>query len=268
VAARHEDGLPLEIVQEPNVGLSHARNAAVARVRGDFILWTDDDVRVDRQWVAAYERAIRRCPDGAVFGGVIRPRFDEDPPRWLNEALPVCEAAFAIRSVPGGDSSRIASGDGYPFGANYAIRSEEQRRHLYDPELGRQPGRLIGGEEETVIESILAAGAAGYWVPDAVVEHVIGPDRMSVEYLRAYYEGQGFVRARKSADRGKSLLSRFGELAVKELRYRFAKRREPSPVWVGALIEAAETRGVIAGRLASRSRRRPVSESAAEATCR
>ena len=70
------DRLPLTIVREARQGLSHARNAAVQQCSGEYILWTDDDVRVDRGWLSAYVRAIDAFPQASLFGGPITPRFE------------------------------------------------------------------------------------------------------------------------------------------------------------------------------------------------
>ncbi len=48
VIARHAAHLPIRRLVEPRPGLSHSRNCAVAAARGDLLVWTDDDVLVDR----------------------------------------------------------------------------------------------------------------------------------------------------------------------------------------------------------------------------
>src|SRR5262249_4742997 len=62
---RHGAFLPLRRVFEPRLGHCHARNAAVSAARGDLLLWTDDDVLVDPEWLACYARAADRWPDAA-----------------------------------------------------------------------------------------------------------------------------------------------------------------------------------------------------------
>jgi len=47
-------------------GFARARNRAVDFAEGDYVVWTDDDVVVDRGWLAAYVEAFRRRPE-AVF---------------------------------------------------------------------------------------------------------------------------------------------------------------------------------------------------------
>lgn len=67
--------LPLQRLFEPTPGRSHARNTAVAHAQGDLMLWTDDDVPVDPQWLAAYVEAAKKVPDAAFFGVRIAPGF-------------------------------------------------------------------------------------------------------------------------------------------------------------------------------------------------
>jgi len=59
VVRRYAGRLPLRIVREEIPGLSNARNRGVAEARGDYICWTDDDVRLDPNWLAAYAAALR-----------------------------------------------------------------------------------------------------------------------------------------------------------------------------------------------------------------
>src|SRR5512134_131488 len=56
VAAGFRRRLPLRYLVEPTPGKSNACNLAVREARGDYILWTDDDVLVSPQWLAAYCR--------------------------------------------------------------------------------------------------------------------------------------------------------------------------------------------------------------------
>jgi glucosyl-dolichyl phosphate glucuronosyltransferase len=67
--------LSLRAVFEPVAGVSNARNRVLSEAAGEYILWTDDDVLVDRDWIRAYAAAFRASPDAALFGGPIEPWF-------------------------------------------------------------------------------------------------------------------------------------------------------------------------------------------------
>lgn len=186
VLDRFASRLPLRRAVEPTLGLSNARNTAVAAAAGDYIVWTDDDVLVDPGWLRAYERAIDRWPDAAVLGGPIRAQFEGTPPTWLRDVLDEVADAFAVRDL--GDASSPLDGKArFPYGANYVVRTREQRRFLYDSTLGRRGLGGVLGEETAVVRAILSAGALGRWVPDATVSHWVPTERQTVAYLRRYY---------------------------------------------------------------------------------
>ena len=119
-----QDRLPVRRVFEPRPGLSHARNRAIAEATGDYILWTDDDVTVCRDWLVVYTDAFRRWPDAAVFGGPIQPWFDGTPPAWLRQVYPTIAGVYAARdSWNGADSVRAAAR--HPMGCQ--LRHPRQR---------------------------------------------------------------------------------------------------------------------------------------------
>ena len=75
VLDRHAGHLPLRRLVESKPGKANAANRAAAEARGELILWTDDDVLVDRGWLAAYAGAAARwlCLGAAAgFVSVIR----------------------------------------------------------------------------------------------------------------------------------------------------------------------------------------------------
>ena len=65
--------LPLRYVHEPNLGLSNARNRAIRERRSDWVLFTDDDVILDRNWLAGFLESRRRHPMAGAIGGRVDP---------------------------------------------------------------------------------------------------------------------------------------------------------------------------------------------------
>ncbi len=194
VVEAHAGSLPLRMMQELKAGLSNARNRAVDLALGSYLIWTDDDVSVDRDWLTAYLDAFRRHPNGAVFGGKILPDFESSPPSWLAQSICELEPMLARRDF-GDEELPLSNLTGVlPFGANYAVKKREQNRFRYDAKLGAGPGRSRVGEESQVIKSILHAGGSGYWVPGAVVWHRIPRERQTLRYVLSYYMGHGETR--------------------------------------------------------------------------
>jgi glucosyl-dolichyl phosphate glucuronosyltransferase len=181
--------IPVRRVLEPETGLSHARNAAVREARGEYILWTDDDVLVAPEWLEAYLAAFERWPSASVFGGPVDPEFLEDPPQWLSAAWPLLGTAYAVIDL--GPSEEALDMERLPYGANMAFRLSRQRQISYDSRFGHHRMGKIGGEETRVMRELLASGESGRWVPAARLKHLIPADRQTEEYLRSYYTGRG-----------------------------------------------------------------------------
>lgn len=248
VLARHALHLPLRRLVEPKPGLSNARNCAVAAATGEYVLWTDDDVLVDPDWLRAYHRAFTRWPDAAVFGGRIEPWFAGRPPAWLVQVFPRVCCAFAARDL--GGEPRPLDRDLLPFGANMAVRTEELRRRPFDPRLGVRPGSRIGGEETTLAAAILEAGGTGWWVPDARVRHYIPEQRQSIGYLRSFFYGGGQLWGRELKPSSTSRL--FGRprwllrrAVESEVRYRVKRWTARPSSWIEDLIAASTAWGAL-----------------------
>src|SRR5438105_3257885 len=58
IIAKHADALPIRRLLETKQGLSNARNCALENMRGELLIWTDDDVLVDEGWLRAYVDAV------------------------------------------------------------------------------------------------------------------------------------------------------------------------------------------------------------------
>ncbi len=193
VIAKHGDKLPLKRLFEPKAGLSNARNCGLAAATGDLILWTDDDVLVDRGWLAAYCEAAARWPQAAYFGGNIEPWFEREPARWIVENPKL--SPFAERQL--GSDVRVMNEDEYPFGANMAFRRGVLQRSAFDPQLGRVGDTLISGEELQVIQLLKARGLSGIWVGTACVKHFIPRQRLTRKYIWDFWVGMGITGTRR-----------------------------------------------------------------------
>jgi glycosyltransferase involved in cell wall biosynthesis len=238
VAEQHGRHLPVVYVYEPEAGLSNARNAAVRAAQGRYIIWTDDDVLVDREWLSAYVEAFHRWPNAAVFGGAVSPVLHSPTPSWFSEHQELFSNVLAKRD-PSPAQPMLREGS-LPYGANFAVRRAEQTPHLYDPQLGVGPGRRRLGEETQVIRAILATGVEGYWVPDSVVYHQIPPTRQTVAYLAEYYRAQGetdaFLARRSGRRASPQMLFHHAKIAAKNyILFNLRRHRGPPRKWLANL---------------------------------
>ena len=189
VIEKYRDRLPIRRLFESCPGVASARNCAVEAAEGELMVWTDDDVLVDPLWLSTYVDASRQYPDAVFFGGPIFPWFESTPPAWIEDHLETLAGVYALLERTPEPSLLTAST--LPFGASFAVRTEVQKRHLYNPKLGRLGKQLLCGEETSMYEGILAEGHHGYWIPDAKVKHFIPEERLTLTYVRNWFHGYG-----------------------------------------------------------------------------
>ena len=150
VIAAHTGPLPVVRVFEEKQGHCHARNAAVAVAKGDFLIWTDDDVLVPPDWLTHYLDAEARYPDAAVFGGPVRPWFAvTPPPRWIADNVARLGTCWALVDH-GSDVRPLLAGE-YCHGANMAFRTDVLRQYPFDPKFGRVGDKLTSGDDSDVV---------------------------------------------------------------------------------------------------------------------
>lgn len=196
--------IPIRRVWQPVAGLSNARNAGVKAAKGKYILWTDDDAKVAPNWLKGYVEAFKEFPNASVFGGKVTPVLEEPQSLWLIEAMPYFLSCLAHRDFGQRPVLLSVPQNILPYGVNFAVRTAEQKRFLYDPELGVAPGRRMGGEETDVIHKILLQpGAEGRWVPESEVLHFIPPERQTYAYCFSYYESNGILKSFLDKRRGR-----------------------------------------------------------------
>lgn len=194
VLASYRDALPLRRVHEPVPGLSRARNAGVRAATGELLLFTDDDVQVDPDWLVAYAEAARQWPDAGYFSGAIRPRFAEDvPARIRNQQAPL---SGMLCGLDRGPRARWLRRRQFPYGPNMALRREVLGALPFSEQVGRTGHEQVRGSESSLFLELQRRGVRGRWVPEAQVEHWISADRASASYLRGYYHGCGRAQVR------------------------------------------------------------------------
>jgi glycosyltransferase involved in cell wall biosynthesis len=245
--------LPVRREFESRGGKSNALNRAIDVAKGDYIVWIDDDVLVDPGLLTAYAAAFRRWPEAAVFGGRIKPKYEAPVEKWVSESEAVLGGPYAIRDF--GDQVLSLSADDedhFPYGANWAVRTIEQRAFRYDPELGPVPPNRLRYQEDTeLVHRLLRSGATGYWIPDAMVEHRIGRNRQTVRYIADYYERWGETLAFRNAATTASQPFWFGiprriwpRLLGGWVRYRVCRVVSSAPVWVNYLERYSWNKGM------------------------
>ena len=167
---------------EGEQGLSHARNHGIAVARGDILLFTDDDVLPEPDWLETTLSGMLKY-DADACGGYIAPIWESPPPDWLTERF---HGFLAVRTERRDDYD-ITSPSQAPFGANMAFRREVfEKVGGFDTSRGRKGKVLASGEDGELFERILSAGLKVVFLGQSRVHHKVESFRLTKRYFRRW----------------------------------------------------------------------------------
>lgn len=184
-------GWTVRVVREEKLGLSNARNRAIAEARGEYVIFMDDDETADPDWLRAFERLITaHRPD--AFGGRIQVLFEDVRPPWLSDELLgfLGELNRADAVCP-----LVDPGSSF-YGGNFGFRRVVcDTVGGFDAMLGRKGSDNTGGEEVDFYRRLLQAGYKVWWTPEAVIHHRIQAAKLNRRYFRDLHYRQGRMEA-------------------------------------------------------------------------
>ena len=228
--------LPLVILSEPEQGHTHARNRAAKASTAELVLWTDDDVIVEPCWLETYLSAAIRDSDIDFWGGKIEPFFPGGRAKWISENWTQLAGCFAARDL--GEQAIELTAESLPYGANFAVRGDVQRKNLFNPDLGRRGGEVVGEDELEFLRRLLAKGHRGRWVPQSRLQHVIPAERASTEYVFNYFVGQGAMLVAKGTPWSKSRWKLRWQYLWHQFHSETGRWFRPSTAWFAHLARA------------------------------
>lgn len=178
---------------EPKQGLSYARNAGIADARAENIAFTDDDVRVNRDWVSRIKAGFAAEPGADFLGGKVLPDWDGAPPAWLTRAHWAPLALVDYGDEPFYvDASRPVS----LIGANCAFRKRAfERVGGFRADFQRVKNGVGSLEDHELLLRLWQAGRKGIYLPDVTVTAEVQAERLQKKYHREWHTGHGRFHA-------------------------------------------------------------------------
>jgi len=242
-------------VREPRPGLSAARNRGLREARGEFVAFTDDDVRVDPLWVDAILRGFRRRADIACVTGLVASSSLERPAEQYFDARvgwsSSCEQRLFEPTASARDSQLHPYAAGtFGTGANIAFRREMvEAIGGFDESLGAG-SPTCGGEDLDIFVRLLRAGRALTYEPAALVWHDHRVDEEGLQ-KQMYCYGKGlsayvckFLFAR---DSGREVAARLLVGALHACRQARRSQTAANRSGVAPGLLRAELQGALAG---------------------
>ncbi|MFO7847559.1 MAG: glycosyltransferase [Balneolaceae bacterium] len=207
-AGKHEGGFFVRYVRETNQGLSFARNRGIRETEAPVLLFLDDDIRVEEDFLETWLTFFKRHPEVWAAGGKIEVQFDDPRPKWLSSyLLPL------LGYHNHGEEIKLYPRKSYPFGGNMAFRRDIFELYGgFKTNLGRIGKKLIASEEKEFFNRLNEASIRPVYVPDAGIWHRVNHKRLTKEYIRRQATGLGQSLAIRV--KNKSLSGQFSELSV------------------------------------------------------
>jgi glycosyltransferase involved in cell wall biosynthesis len=191
VVDRASHALPIVYLYEPVPGQNRARNAALGIARGKLLVFTDDDVEFEPDWLCQLHKASQRFVKYNIFCGPIIPIYPDETPDWLrdHEFTSVAFNKF-VYDVPEGPVPVL------PFSANMAIRATAMDGMRFCEDIGPQGKNYAMGSETEFLLRLQERGERVVYVPSAIVKGVIEKHQLDIKWLlgRAFRYGRGNAR--------------------------------------------------------------------------
>lgn len=170
-----------EVIVEPALGVSFARNRALAACSSDLIAYLDDDCVATPSWLAALTATYEKSgPAIGAVGGKVKACFDSDCPKWMSRSL-----LGYLSIVDWSEQTTQVTPPQWLSGGNilYSVKALNEVGG-FKGYLGRRGDMLLSNEE---LEACISLNYHKYRIlyePSAVVTHAIPSSRLTQDWFR------------------------------------------------------------------------------------
>ncbi|MDD2467522.1 MAG: glycosyltransferase family 2 protein [Desulfobulbus sp.] len=196
VIEKYLNKLPIVYILEKKQGKNNALNSALKIIKGKVVVFTDDDVTPEVNWLKVIVDSCDRWPAIRVFGGRVEPVFPRDVNKFISSADFSSYVFGRYQPYP---DEQISEGT-TPCGANcWFRRSVFDDGFLYDPDIGPCGIARISGSEMELFDRLMKNGEKIVYIPSSIIFHRIQDYQLTIKYLlkRSYASGRGWVRIKR-----------------------------------------------------------------------
>lgn len=176
-------------VHATNPGVCNARNAAMSKARGRFLVFVDDDMIVTKGWVQKMVDLLLKYDAGVAFSDVTARMHDPDDPK-IAAMIPIFSRTL---NKPEGIITDFLGMGGAALDTSLMTLPEPP----FNPAFNN-----VGGEDDFLFSQLERQGIKTAWSPDFSAYEIIPESRATFPYVwkRNFAFGQGPTQI--AADRG------------------------------------------------------------------
>lgn len=170
-------------VFEPHPGLHNGRNRGFLEAMGKIVVFGDDDIEADRDWLKNIFDEFETNNKAGVVGGKIIPIWSKSPPKWI-ELFEKKGCCAPLSYLDYGKKRKVLD-NRYLYGCNIAFRKD-----LAIQAGGSRPDmptyklrKYIGSGETGLTKAIKKLKYQVVYLPKAFVYHHIPKERLKFNYL-------------------------------------------------------------------------------------
>lgn len=184
----------ISYIYEPEPGLLSGRHRGASETQGDILIFIDDDIEADKNWLASIHTSFQ---DDSVqlVGGRNLPKYETNPPEWLDWFWidhPYGKICGELSLLDFGEDIKEIDAN-YVWGLNFSIRRQAiLKLGGFHPDCIPQRLQHFQGDGETGLT--IKANKLGYkavYQPKALVWHQVTIQRMTYQYFERRYFYQG-----------------------------------------------------------------------------
>lgn len=177
------------------LGSNRARNLGISRSKGKIIALCDDDIVVDKYWLANINYKFNNLPELGVCGGKVELEFVEEKPKWITGPFyhylsEVNDIASSVWFNEDDVNTHIVS-------ANCCFLKERWLQvGGFDENIGYHGSNMIPNDEVEFFQKLSRLGSPHYvYEGDIEAKHIIDKDRTNLDWFRRRFYGQGVADA-------------------------------------------------------------------------
>jgi glucosyl-dolichyl phosphate glucuronosyltransferase len=178
------DSIGIEYINIATKSLSYARNLGIKNSSTRYVAFCDSDCILNENWLDEILNVFKNN-HAAIVGTKILPKW-EGKLRWFNKSKIANEFYSLI------DISESLCEIPKVVGASFAIDKLLIKEDAYfDENLGRRPGKFLGGEETDLCQRIKERNLKVFYTPNTFAYHIISRERTTWSWFikRSYFGG-------------------------------------------------------------------------------